>query len=1312
MIPQAANDRWYYAKDKKKVGPVSLARLRELLADGTVMATDMVLQEGTQKWRPLAEIASTVAENAPIGKLWPWALAGAGALTLLVSLALCGWGLAAMLSGPGPAKTSEKPTPVAEAPRGPGQGNATDLEPTKQATENPLPEPMPPPPLAQADDNPKAEPPVASKERPVLVLQMGHIDGITAVAFSSDGTKVLTGSVDKTARLWHVDSGREIRAFAGHTDRVTSVAFSPDGKRVLTGSNDKTARLWDAGNGTLIHALQHGSFVRAVTCSPDGNQIVTGCEDSTARLWDAGTGAEIRAFKGHMGACTCVALSADGTRLFTGAAFTGAVDRATGAALTARLWDIGNGRLLRGFKVLTTFATAPAGKGILMGGGVPLRWAPHEGPVHAVAISPDSKYVLAADTVWEGATGREVYKLQGLEDEVGAVAFSPDGTQILTAADTTCLWDAATGKKTQTLGGINRFRVSYSPDGKKAIGLAHGSWRKQGRAMAAAFSPDGKLVLTGNTEDTAARMWDAASGQELRTAQGMLAPVNAVAFAADGKQLLTGSADKTARLRDAVSGKVIHTLAHADFVTAVAISPDGKLLATASGRPTPSGTSFVTPIAGEFMAELWDAGSGKRINVLRHNRQVAALAFASEGRQLLTAGSGDDPLQLWNIFGHMRKPAFGGKVNSKKRPPEGISAWALSADGKRALVAKGSVNGSTWLARDVELWDRDQGMPIQTFKRPPVDHGLAVLALAISADGKQVLTAVGDSIRLWDVASGQEIRAFKAHDKGPTFPVEALAFSPDGKQFLAGGADKMARLWNAAGGDAIHVFASHTDRVTCGAFSADGTQVLTGGADGTARLWRTDSGRELCRLLGFRDGTWAVVTPDNYYMAPKGALDGVTFRVGKQLFSFDQFDLKFNRPDKVLESIGLASPEMIAAYRHAYQKRLKRMNFTEDMLAGGFDLPEVAVTADARLNTREQMLQLKIQAADSTYLLDRLHVDVNGVPVHGAGGISLRKSSAKTWSQAIDVELSAGKNKIDVSVLNEKGAESLKETISINYDTPAGKPNLYVVAVGVSDYEDARFRLTYADKDARDLADLFESKRDRFGEVKVQRILNREATREHILKAKDFLKTSRVDDLVVVFFAGHGLLDGKLDYYFATADIDFKNPAKRGLPYEAIEDLLDGIRARKKLLLMDTCHSGELDKGEVQVVQSEKKPGDEVKIRTFRGLDIEVSSKVGLSNSFQLVQELFADLRRGTGAVVISSAGGAEFAMESATWKNGVFTHALIRGLKGEANRDKNGRVQVAELRDFVEQEVRRLTHGRQVPTARRENLVVDFTLD
>jgi uncharacterized caspase-like protein len=91
---------------------------------------------------------------------------------------------------------------------------------------------------------------------------------------------------------------------------------------------------------------------------------------------------------------------------------------------------------------------------------------------------------------------------------------------------------------------------------------------------------------------------------------------------------------------------------------------------------------------------------------------------------------------------------------------------------------------------------------------------------------------------------------------------------------------------------------------------------------------------------------------------------------------------------------------------------------------------------------------------------------------------------------------------------------------------------------------------------------------------------------------------------------------------------------------------------------------------------------------------------------------MFADLRRGTGAVVITSAGGAEYALESDIWKNGVFTHALLRGLKGEAKRDKAGRVRVSALRDFVQSEVRRLTGGRQAPTARRDNLEIDFAVD
>jgi hypothetical protein len=143
---------------------------------------------------------------------------------------------------------------------------------------------------------------------------------------------------------------------------------------------------------------------------------------------------------------------------------------------------------------------------------------------------------------------------------------------------------------------------------------------------------------------------------------------------------------------------------------------------------------------------------------------------------------------------------------------------------------------------------------------------------------------------------------------------------------------------------------------------------------------------------------------------------------------------------------------------------------------------------------------------------------------------------------------------------------------------------------------------------------------------------------------------------------------------------------------------------------VDTCHSGELNPDGLRVAKGEKLPEGEVKVHVVRGLDLDEQPRLGLSNSFRLLQDRFADLRRGSGAVVISSAGGVEYALESDKWKNGVFTHALLRGLGGEI--DPLRPVPVSALRDFVQREVQRLTHGRQAPTTRRENLELDFTID
>ena len=277
-----------------------------------------------------------------------------------------------------------------------------------------------------------------------------------------------------------------------------------------------------------------------------------------------------------------------------------------------------------------------------------------------------------------------------------------------------------------------------------------------------------------------------------------------------------------------------------------------------------------------------------------------------------------------------------------------------------------------------------------------------------------------------------------------------------------------------------------------------------------------------------------------------------------------------------------------------------------------------------------------------------------------------------------------------------------------NFKGASTKPDLYVISVGVSEYAESAYNLRYAAKDANDIASLFETRKDQYGNVIIEKLTNRNATRANILKVKEILLQSKVDDEVIIFLAGHGLLDQNLDYYLATWDMNFGDPAENGLAYSDVEDLLNGIPARKKILMIDACHSGEIDKEEMEILASASIQDQEIKFRGFpaRG----GSDHYGLTNVFDLMKELFVDLRRGTGAIVISSSGGGEFAYESPSWNNGVFTYAFVEGLKsGNADANKDGVILVSEIREYVFDRVQLLTTNLQHPTSRRDNLEFDF---
>ncbi len=244
----------------------------------------------------------------------------------------------------------------------------------------------------------------------------GHLDSVDSMAFSPDGQRIVTGSDDRTARVWDAASGRELFKIMGHNGPVNSVGFSQDGHRIITSSDDQTARVWEAATGReLFKLMGHRGSVSSAAFSRDGQWIVTGSHDQTAKVWEVATRRVLVTLEGHTDLISSVAFSPDRRRIVTGS-----FDQ------TARVWEAASGRELHQ----------------LIG---------HSQPVYSVAFFPDGQRVITGGTeniakVWDAESGLEL-PLQRLvgRGTMTSVAISPDGQQIVTGSydQSAKVWEAA-----------------------------------------------------------------------------------------------------------------------------------------------------------------------------------------------------------------------------------------------------------------------------------------------------------------------------------------------------------------------------------------------------------------------------------------------------------------------------------------------------------------------------------------------------------------------------------------------------------------------------------------------------------------------------------------------------------------------------------------------------------------------------------------------------------------------------------------------------------------------------------------------------
>jgi uncharacterized caspase-like protein len=313
----------------------------------------------------------------------------------------------------------------------------------------------------------------------------------------------------------------------------------------------------------------------------------------------------------------------------------------------------------------------------------------------------------------------------------------------------------------------------------------------------------------------------------------------------------------------------------------------------------------------------------------------------------------------------------------------------------------------------------------------------------------------------------------------------------------------------------------------------------------------------------------------------------------------------------------------------------------------------------------------------------------------------------------VTVVLGSGKNQIDLTAIDHLGRHSLTQELFVQNEAKAPR-TLYFLAIGLSRYSDLAQTLGFGAKDAEDLGALLRERaqspgaKQAFDQVVVlDALTNERATAEKIHQAREAFSPATVNDTVILFFAGHGMTDGRLDFYLAPYDMVFSAPQQHGISIKEMESILGSSHSRRRLLLIDACHSGELDKAG-NLFLADTAPSS-TGVRGQPG-PVQFVSDDRAVNAFELLRSVFVDLRENTGTQIISASRGEEDAGEDSFLKNGFFTRAVIEGLTNNAA-DTNGddHVSVSELLEFVARRVQELSHRKQTPTQRQANLENDF---
>jgi len=454
------------------------------------------------------------------------------------------------------------------------------------------------------------------------------------------------------------------------------------------------------------------------------------------------------------------------------------------------------------------------------------------------------------------------------------------------------------------------------------------------------------------------------------------------------------------------------------------------------------------------------------------------------------------------------------------------------------------------------------------------------------------------------------------------------------------------------------------------------------------------------QLANANNDNYFLVTSNLHYLGSKEFVKSIRFKYQSELFSFEQFDAYLNQPHKVLRAFGCSDSLLIQSYETAYLKRMRLLGLQANAEINFTNLPTIQ---DVKIKEdKPGFVNFNISANKGKNKLLNLNVYNNGTLIFSE---DIKEEESLRYEKNKTFETSSGINRFEFSVKDHKGLESPRITRIYN-NTSDVKPNLYLVVIASEKFKNNKFDLSYALKDAGDVATTMANSKA-FNKIEIKKMYNQSFAPDSVKNLKNFFSKATINDVVMIFFAGHGYLDDDFSYYFPTYYTDFTDPKINSVAYKSFETIFKDMKPTRKLMFIDACFSGEVDE------DADNKIDNKTNNKQDSARSIRIAGTTfAQSTALEMSKSIFSDIRQNTGATIISSAGGTEAAFEGEKWNNGLFTYCLLNGmksLKADANSDKI--ITLSELQKFVAEEVNRLSEGKQTPTYRVENTVLDYEL-